>query len=509
LKNSNRKTTTTEDRRPLKQKLLLLSLVAVIGLIVFLTGKVMPRYSSVILLLVFMACYTWLITLAMVHQQRRELKRPKPVNADYRPRVSIVIAAHNEEMVIEDTVRRLMRLDYPDYEVLVMDDRSTDDTAAILERLAMEYPPHPNPPPPGGRGLISGSTIINPLPLRGVLFEENPLPPGGGGLGWGGLRYHTRSGDDPPGKPSALNQALALTDGEVIAVFDADACVEPDFLSRIIPFLADENVGAVQARKVIANWDENWLTRCQHYEYCLDAHFQYGRDSVRGAVELRGNGQLVKREALAEVEGWNPHTLTDDLDLSTRLHIAGWDIRFAHKVRVYEEGITRFGALLKQRRRWTEGTLFRYLEYAGPLVCSRKASIRTTLDMVAYFLEFLLPLWLVMDFAQLACRLLVGDTAPTLIISSFLVVPVFCVSMSIALVVAIIRFNRPKVGHALLWGIITGLYMTILWFPLVFGIMVKVLFQPKRRTRWDKTDHTGAGRRPLAVPSVEISEPAL
>lgn len=456
----------------MKQKLLLLSLVAVIGLVVFLTGKVMPRYSSVILLLIFMACYTWLITLAMVHQQRRDLKRPKPVIADYQPRVSLVVAAHNEEVVIEDTVRRLMRLNYPDYELLVMDDRSDDATPAILQRLAREFS-----------------------------FDAGGKSPQ--------FRYHTRSGDDPPGKPSALNQALTLTDGEIIAVFDADAYVEPDFLDRIIPFLADENVGAVQSRKVIANWDENWLTRCQHYEYCLDAHFQYGRDSVRGAVELRGNGQLVKREALMEVSGWNPNTLTDDLDLSTRLHIAGWDIRFAHKVLVYEEGITRFGALLKQRRRWTEGTLFRYLEYAGPLVHSRKASLRTTLDMVAYFLEFLLPLWLVLDFAQLAWKLLVSDPAPTLIISSFLVVPVFCVSMSIALVVAIIRFNRPKVGHALLWGLITGLYMTVLWFPLVFGIMVKVLFQPKRRTRWDKTDHTGAGRRPLTVPVVEISESVL
>jgi len=205
---------------------------------------------------------------------------------------------------------------------------------------------------------------------------------------------------------------------------------------------------------------------------------------------------LVKREALEEVNGWNNNTLTDDLDLSTRLHIEGWDIRFAHKVPVFEEGITRFGSLLKQRRRWTEGTLFRYLEYAGPLLKSRKASLRTTLDMIAYFLEFLLPLWLVLDFVQLGWGLLTSsDPSSTRIISSFLVVPVFCISMSVALVVAIIRFNRPRFPEALGWGIITGLYMTIIWFPMVFGIMVKVLFQKKRRTRWDKTEHTGSAHR--------------
>jgi 1,2-diacylglycerol 3-beta-glucosyltransferase len=435
----------------LKQKTLLISMILAVWLVVFLTGKVMPLYSSVMLLLVFMALYTWLLTLAMVHQKRMELKRPKPDTSNYLPKVSVVVAAHNEAIVIEETIRNLARLDYPNFELLVVDDRSTDATPEILKRLAAE---------------------LGPV-----------------------YRYHLRSGDDVPGKPAVLNQALTLTDGEVICVFDADAYVEPDFLRNIVPFLADENVGAVQARKVVANSGENWLTRCQNYEYSLDSHFQYGRDSVRGAVELRGNGQLVKREALEEVNGWNNHTLTDDLDLSTRLHIEGWDIRFAHKVPVYEEGITVFSSLLKQRRRWTEGTLFRYLEYAGPLIRSRKASLRTTLDMVAYLLEFLLPLWLVLDFVQLGWGMLTGDPSQIRILSSLLVVPVFCISMSIALVVAIIRFNRPRFSEALLWGILTGLYMTVIWFPLVFGIIVKVLFQAKRRTRWDKTEHTGASHR--------------
>lgn len=432
-------------------------MIAAIWLVVYLTGKVMPLYSSVTLLLVFIGLYTWLITLAMVHQKRMEIKRPKPINPNYTPKVSVVISAHNEEVVIETTIRHLMKLDYPNYELLIMDDRSKDATPEILKRLGEELGP----------------------PFRYVLRPDDAIP----------------------GKPAVLNESLTLTDGEIICVFDADAYVEPDFLTKIVPFLEDDNVGAVQARKVIANWRENWLTRCQNYEYSLDSNFQYGRDSVRGAVELRGNGQLVKREALEEVHGWNNNTLTDDLDLSTRLHIEGWDIRFAHKVPVFEEGITTFGSLLKQRRRWTEGTLFRYLEYAGPLLRSRKASLRTTLDMVAYFLEFMLPIWLVLDFIQLGWGFVIGEPSTTRILSSLLIVPVFSTGTIIALVVAIIRFNRPKVLEAILWGIITGLYMTVLWFPLVFGIMVKVLYQKKRRTRWDKTEHTGSAHRTVPTTS--------
>lgn len=436
----------------MKEKILLASLIGVIWLIVFLTGKVITdRYSSVILLVIFIVLYTWLVTLAMVHQKRMESKRPPQPNLDYLPKVSVVISAHDEEVVIEDTVKDLMKLDYPNFELLIMDDRSSDHTPAILTRL----------------GEILG-------------------PP---------FRYHLRPADAVPGKPAVLNEALSLTDGEIICVFDADAYVEPDFLRRIVPFLADENVGAVQARKIIANSNENWLTMCQNYEYSLDAHFQYGRDSVRGAVELRGNGQLVKREALEEVHGWNNNTLTDDLDLSTRLHIEGWDIRFAHKVPVFEEGITEFNSLLKQRRRWTEGTLFRYLQYAGRLIRSPKASIRTRLDMVAYLLEFLLPLWLILDIIQMGWGVLTADPIPSRILSSLLIGPIFCVAISTAIIVAIIRFNRPPLGHTLKWTAITSVYMTMLWFPLVFGIMVKVLWQKERRTRWDKTQHTGAAHR--------------
>ena len=447
----------------MKQKWVLAGLIATLWLVVYLTGKIMPFVSSVVLLVVFVAAYTWLLTLAMVDQKRREWKKPPVRDMDYLPRVSVIIAAHNEQMVIEHTVREMLKLDYPDFELLVMDDRSTDRTPEIMHALIAE-------------------------------------------LNDSRLRYHQRDQDAFPGKPAAMNEALTVTNGEILCVFDADATTAPDFLRAIMPFLADDNVGAVQARKVIINEGENWLTRCQNYEYSLDSHFQYGRDSVQGAVELRGNGQLVKREALVETGGWNNLTLTDDLDLSTRLHLEGWDIRFAHKVCVFEEGITQFKALLKQRRRWTEGTLWRYLEYAGKLLTCTKVSFRTRMDLVAYFLEFLLPIWLALDLIMLAWGFVVGDPTPMRIMSSLFVIPVFCYCMSLALTVAIIRFNRPPIKDAVLWAIITGVYMTAIWFPLVFGIAIKVLVQKERRLRWDKTEHSGHSNRP---PAMAVSEPTL
>lgn len=131
---------------------------------------------------------------------------------------------------------------------------------------------------------------------------------------------------------------MKIAKGEAILVFDADATVEPDFLKKLIPELEPKDVGAVQARKVIRNKNYNLLTRCQNNEYTMDTHFQVGRDSVKGAVELRGNGELIKREAVEDIGGWNNYTITDDLDMSTRLHIKGWNIRILSEAIVYEEG---------------------------------------------------------------------------------------------------------------------------------------------------------------------------
>ncbi len=439
------------------ERFLLVTLLLIVWSIVYLTGKVMPQYSSVILLLIFMTLYAWLLTLALVHRKRQELKYPKPINTSYVPKISIVVAAHNEESVIEQTVRNLLKLEYPYYDIWVIDDRSTDQTPFILKKLHEE--------------------------LKNQHFH-----------------YYIRPHDSLPGKSAVLNDAISLTSGEVLCVFDADAYVEPDFLRKIVPFLADENVGAVQARKVIANAGTNWLTRCQNYEYSLDAHYQSGRDSIMGAVELRGNGQLVKRIALEEVQGWNNYTLTDDLDLSTRLHLSGWDIRFAHKVLVYEEGITRIGPLLRQRRRWTEGTLVRYMEHFTDLLTSRKSSLRVTADMLAYLAEFMLPIMVVFDAFQLGYSYFIGDASKVRLISSLIILPIFFIFTSSTLVVAIIRFNRPGFWHALQWAIITGLYMVYLWVPLVFLIVVKVLFQKERNLQWAKTDHSGAAHQTLPNP---------
>ena len=209
------------------------------------------------------------------------ISSPQPT--DNLPKISVMVSAKNEEAVVEKLVNMLLTLDYPQdlYEFWVINDNSSDGTGMILDGLAQKYPQ-----------------------LK-VLHRDN-----------------TAKG----GKSGALNQAFALTTGDIVGVFDADAVASPDLLRKIVPLFAKENIGAIQVRKTISNADDNFWTQGQFTEMALDSYFQQQRIACGGMGELRGNGQFVRRQALNSCGGWNEETITDDLDLTIRLHLDHWDI---------------------------------------------------------------------------------------------------------------------------------------------------------------------------------------
>ena len=297
-----------------------------------------------------------------------------------------------------------------------------------------------------------------------------------------------RPKDAFPGKSAVLNDALKLAKGEAILVFDADATVDSDFLSKLIPNLEPKDVGAVQARKVIRNKNVNLLTRCQNNEYTMDAHLQVGRDSIKGAVELRGNGELIKRQALEDIGGWNNYTLVDDLDMSTRLHLKGWDVRFCIDAVVYEEGIIYLKPLYRQRRRWLEGTIRRYLEYLGAMLFSKDASLRVKLDMMAYITEFIMPGWFLMEIVIRSFKVLAKQAPTHMLYSSIFIGCVIGFGFFIGARYALRRYDFMPRLDATFEALETSIYLLIIWFPLVLYICFKILFM-KKDMNWGKTAH--------------------
>ncbi|CAC5345212.1 MULTISPECIES: glycosyltransferase [Planktothrix] len=391
------------------------------------------------------------------------LQLTKPVQPQHNwPYISLLVAAKNEEAVISQLVKNLCNLDYPSdcYELWIVDDNSSDKTPIVLEKLSQDYPQ---------------------------------------------LKVLRRSANASGGKSGALNQVLALTQGEIIGVFDADAQIAPDMLRHIVPIFYPESVGAVQVRKAINNASENFWTRSQAAEMALDAYFQEKRISMGGIGELRGNGQFVRREALLSCGGWNEETITDDLDLTIRLHLDQWDIECLSFPPVYEEGVTNFKALWHQRNRWAEGGYQRYLDY-WQLILSNRMGTQKTLDLFCFWItQYILPTAVVPD---LVLSLIQGRLPLT--------TPLTCFTLTLSLLGMFLGLRRirqtqgtmvnvspelvsthssktsPPLWEKLTIGIDTlrGTVYMLHWLLVVGSTTIRMGIRPKQ-LKWVKTVHQG------------------
>ncbi len=285
---------------------------------------------------------------ALLLVSTRVVTPPVFIPPEVYPFISLAVSAKNEAAVIAGSITNLCSLNYPidRYEVWAIDDNSSDRTGEILDNLALKYP---------------------------------------------NLKVIHRDETGTGGKSGALNQILPEMQGDLIGVFDADAGVTTDVLQTVLAYFQTETVGAIQLRKAIANSDTNFLTRGQRAEMALDAYLQQQRTGSGGIGELRGNGQFVRRTALNDCDGWNEETITDDLDLTIRLHLTGWTVELMPYPPVQEEGVTTFQALWNQRNRWAEGGFQRYFDYWGAISSNRMGTTKT-LDLLSFVaIQYLLP----------------------------------------------------------------------------------------------------------------------
>ncbi|MFM2063051.1 MAG: hypothetical protein RLZZ507_2721 [Cyanobacteriota bacterium] len=387
-----------------------------------------------------------LTAILSIHAFRIIFARPrhhhKEIQGDL-PSVSILVAAKNEEAVIGRLVKNLCSLEYAngEYEVWIIDDHSTDSTPQLLAELKQEYK-H--------------------------------------------LKVLRRSADATGGKSGALNQVLPMTKGDIIAVFDADAQVDPDLLLQVVPVFQKEQVGAVQVRKAIANAKENFWTKGQMAEMAVDTWFQQQRTAIGGLGELRGNGQFVRRQALDSCGGWNEETITDDLDLTIRLNLDKWDIECMFYPPVQEEGVTNAIALWHQRNRWAEGGYQRYLDY-WDLILKNRMGTRKTVDLLIFLLiMYIIPTAAVPDLLMSVIR----HRPPVL-------APVTGLSVTMSFVGMFAGLQRTRQDQktsnylVLLLQTIRGSLYMLHWLVVMSSTTARMSVRPKR-LKWVKTVHTGA-----------------
>ena len=268
----------------------------------WITAGLLLLLAPIALLILLRAAFV--VALAHRHSRRR---RALPADASHTPSVSIVVPALNEAVVIERAVRSFVASDYPELEVIVVDDGSEDGTGDLVEALRLKQ-------------------------VR-VIRQRNR------------------------GKSAALNRGIAAARHEVIVMVDADTVFEPASLRRVVAPLANPEVGAVSGNTKVGN-RRGLLGRWQHIEYVIG--FNLDRrlfDVLRCMPTVPGAIGAFRREALADVGEVSADTLAEDTDLTLAIGRAGWEVVYAEEARAWTEAPSTLAALWRQRYRWSYGTM--------------------------------------------------------------------------------------------------------------------------------------------------------
>jgi len=268
------------------------------------------------------------LLLAALYLHRRRQPASQVHEPETWPVVSVQLPIYNELYVAERLIDAVARLDYPRdrLQVQVLDD-STDETARLAEACVAHHQ------------------------ARGLEIEM--------------VHRQNRSGF----KAGALSNGLKTAQGELIAVFDADFVPPPGFLKQTVPYLvANPRLGFVQTRWGYLNAGYSAMTRAQ--TLALDGHFvveHMARNRNGLLVNFNGTAGVWRRAAIEGAGGWQSDTLTEDVDLSFRAQLAGWQALYLPEVEAPAELPPQMAAFKRQQARWATGAAQCLFKLAGSL----------------------------------------------------------------------------------------------------------------------------------------------
>ncbi len=251
----------------------------------------------------------FLAVLALVHRFREGRRDPAELDPETGPLVSVLIPCFNEEKVIAASVARILESRWRRLEVVVLDDGSSDGTSAEVEKH-----------------------FSNDPRVRLMRFPNG-------------------------GKALALNRGLDQVKGDIVVALDADTLFPPSTIPRLVRWFADPTVGAVAGNALVGN-RRNIVTRWQALEYVTAQNLERRALAALGAVTVvPGAVGAWRRSALEQLGGYPSDTLAEDQDLTIAVQRAGWRVEFDPDARAYTEAPETVSGLLKQRFRWSFGTL--------------------------------------------------------------------------------------------------------------------------------------------------------
>jgi cellulose synthase/poly-beta-1,6-N-acetylglucosamine synthase-like glycosyltransferase len=233
------------------------------------------------------------------------------------PRVTVQLPIFNEQYVVDRLVDSICKLEYPKdkLDIQVLDD-STDETVEVARAVVDRY-----------AALGHPITYIHRTNREGF-------------------------------KAGALQNGMATSKGEFIAIFDADFVPHEDWLLRVVHHFADPNIGMVQTRWTHLNRSYSFLTQVE--AILLDGHFileHGGRSRSNVFFNFNGTAGMWRRAAIEEAGGWEHDTLTEDTDLSYRAQLKGWKFRYVQDIECPAELPIEMTAFKTQQARWAKGLI--------------------------------------------------------------------------------------------------------------------------------------------------------
>ena len=392
-------------------------------------------------------------SLTMLFNSIMSIKKMKPVvpyEEEDLPFVSIFIPAHNEENTIEATITSVCESEYykndkPNYEVIVINDGSTDSTGEILAEIKKD------------------------LPQLKIVTRHPP-----------------RSGK---GKGFVLNDALTLSQGEIIGVFDADTQIKTDYLMTIMQYL-NGDIDGVQSRVKMFNRDENFLARMQHLEFASFGNTLIAKDNLGSTGFLGGNGQFVKKDAIIDCGRWDGFAVTEDLNLAIKIILQGGKIRYCGECAVYQEAVTNWRAFFRQRVRWAIGnfeTLFVYF----PQIIRAKIPLLKKFNILEhisfYSFNLLIFFGFVVTIINAASWFIFHGPTIIRMEAPFLVGFLSVIAFFPGIILALSR-DKPTIQE-LIKDIVKYYIYCFHLIPLFFMTMKTMMTRKERR--WSKTEHKG------------------
>lgn len=370
-------------------------------------------------------------------RRRRRVRWSSLAGTDLK--VTAVLAAFNEETVIERTLQTLLASEHPLHEVIVVDDGSSDSTAAKVRRVALRDP-------------------------RVRLVQQVNQ-----------------------GKATALNHALLSATGHVVVTLDADTVVTPQTVTNLVRHFAadpDGRLGGVAGVVRVGNRTRNLLTRWQALEYLTQIGIERSAQDAFGAISIvPGACAAWRREAILEVGGYASDTLAEDCDLALSLHAAGWRVTQDDEALAFTEAPETVDDLLKQRKRWTFGTMQAMAKHRG-LMFRRGCGVLGWYVLPNYVVSVIVPLLTLPFVALMAFVTVQQGGLPTLAVY-------FGLFLALHMMVAMVAVRL--MGESWTHVLVVPLYRLV-YEPLRAYLLYSCAIAAVKGTRmgWNKLDRTGS-----------------